>query len=130
MMSMEEYIISELLSVVFPTAWAALSLILFGKNVFCFVKSKYHNHGLYEGDADTWISGIAFAATIVFMLFSIVDIAGLANLLANQLSSDPIMAYLLSYPLRWAIATIVDFIFCSIAWNIYLRHYIERFIYA
>lgn len=127
---MEDLIMSEFLSVAFPTAWTVLSLILFGKNVFCFVKNKYHDHGLYEGDADTRISGIAFAATIVFMLFSIVDITGLANLLAKQLSSDPIMAYLLSYPLRWAIATVVDFIFCSIAWNIYLRHYIERSIYA
>lgn len=127
---MEEFIVSELLNAAFPAAWAVLSLILFGKNVFCFVKNKYHDHGLYEGDADTWISGIAFAATIVFMLFSVVDITGLASLLAKQLSGDPIIAYLLSYPLRWAIATVVDFIFCSIAWNIYLRHYIERSIYA
>lgn len=127
---MEELILSELFSVAFPTAWAVLSFILFGKNVFCFVKNKYHDHGMYEGDADTWISGIAFAATIVFMLFSVVDITGLAGLLAKQLSNDPIMINLLSYPLRWVIAATVDYIFSSIAWNIYLRHYIDRSIYA
>lgn len=127
---MEELIMSEFFSIAFPTTWAVLSLILFGKNVFCFVKDKYHDHGMYEGDADTWISGIAFGATIVFVLFSVIDFTGLASLIAKQLSSDPIVAYLLSYPLRWAIATVVDLIFCSIAWNIYLRHYIDRSIYA
>lgn len=127
---MGEYVFAEFLRISFPTAWAMLSLILFGKNIFCFVKNKYHNHGLYEGNADTWISGIAFAVMIMFMLFSVVDITGLASLIAKQLSSDPIMVYLLSYPLRWAIAAVVDYIFCFIAWNIYLRHYIERSIYA
>ena len=127
---MGEFIVSELLSVAFPATWAILSLLLFGKNVFCFVKNQYHDHGLYEGNADTWISGIAFSTMIVFMLFSVVDITGLASLLAKQLSGDQIIVYLLSYPLRWAIATFVDFIFYSIAWNIYLHHYIERSIYA
>lgn len=127
---MEELILSELFSIAFPTAWAVLSLILFGKNVFCFVKSKYHDHGMYEGDADTWISAIAIGATIVFMLFSVFDFTGLAGLLAKQLSSDPIMVYLLSYPLRWVIATAVDFLFCSFAWYFYLHHYIDQSIYS
>lgn len=127
---MEKLILSELFSATFPTAWAIISLILFGKNVFCFVKGKYHSQDMYDSDADNWISGLSFVATLVFLLFSIIDITGLASLLAKRLSSDPIMVYLLSYPLRWVIAAIVDYIFCSIAWSIYLRHYIDRSIYS
>lgn len=126
----EEYIISEILSKAFPIVWPVLSLVLFGKTVFCFVKNKYHDAGLYECDADGKISGIAFVATIIFMLFSVFDITGLAELCSNRITVDPITNLVFSYVLRWAIASVIDFLFCSIAWYIYLRQYIGRSVYS
>ena len=127
---MEELIMSELFSNAFPTAWAVLSLILFGKNVFTFVNNKYHDHGMYEPDANSWITRIAVFASLIFLFFSFVDFTGLASLLAKWLTSDPFMEFLLSYLLRWLIAAVVDFIFYAISWSIYRHRYIERSIYT
>ena len=127
---MEDFFVSEVLSVAFPFGWAVFSVFLFGKNVFCFVKNQYLDHGMYEGDADTRISSVAQIATLIFVFFSTFDTTGLAELFAKQLCSDPLMTFLLSYPLRWIIASVIDSIFCFIAWRVYLHSYINRSVYA
>lgn len=129
-MLMEEYIISEILGKIFPAAWPVISYFLFGKNIYGYVKNKYYELGLYEADADSKISGIAWIATILFMILSTFDIGGISSNIASQLTSDPLLLFLLPYVLRWLSATIIDFIFCIVAWHFYLRQYIENSIYA
>ena len=126
---MEEFIISDILGHLFPAFWPVVSYILFGKTVFCYVKDRYHDHGLYELDADDRISGISFLATIVFMLFASFDITGLAKIFANLMSDIPAFVFILSYILRWAIAYVIELVFCSVTWNLYLKNYIDRSIY-
>lgn len=127
---MEEYIISELLGIMFPAVWPVISYFLFGKNIYGYVKNKYYELGLYEADADSKITGIAWIATILFMILSTFDIAGISSNIASHLSSDPLVLFVLPYVLRWIIAMIIDFIFCVVAWRVYLRQYIESSIYA
>ena len=127
---MEELIISDILSHLFPAFWPVVSYFLFGNTVFSYMKNRYHDHGLYELDADDRISGISFLATIVFMLFASFDITGFAKIFANLISDIPAFVFILSYTLRWAIAYVIELVFCSVAWNLYLKNYIERSIYS
>lgn len=127
---MEQYIISEILGKIFPLAWPVISYFLFGKNICGYVKNKYYELGLYEADADSKISCIAWIATILFMILSTFDIGGISSNMASQLTSDPLLLFLLPYVLRWLNATIIDGTFCFAAWRFYLWQYIENSIYA
>ena len=82
---MGEYLINEFLYFAFPTIWPVLLFFVFGKNVYCFVKNRYYELGLYDPNVDEKTTGVSFLATIVFVFLSIFDITGLALLFEGVL---------------------------------------------
>lgn len=122
---MEEYLVNEFLYYAFPTIWPVLSFFVFGKNVYCFVKNRYYELGLYDPDVDEKTTGVSFLATIVFVFLSIFDITGLAGLISCHLCNLPALIPIITCLLKFIIATIVDYIFYKVTWHIYLKRYIE-----
>lgn len=131
---MLDYIISDILTKIFPVAWPFVSLLIFSRTIYKTVHEKYVEYGLYEVCFDLYTANIAIVSTMLYVIISVYDPTALCAKFATYIAGNSMfnqsLIGILSYGMRCLYAAIVARIIGTVAWQTYLRHYIARSIYA
>lgn len=65
---MEEILLSEMVTILFPTTASIILSVLFGISVYKFMKSKYVPL-YYHHDIENILTGISFVVAILYFVF-------------------------------------------------------------
>lgn len=127
---MLDYLFSTVMESRFPNLWPVISLLLAGKCIYNFLRKHYIELGLYETGAEIQMTGIALLTSVPFAILPGFDPMGISLNIALWLTENiiltPILLHVLAYVIRCLFATIVETVFCSIVWNLYLNGYFDR----
>lgn len=128
---MFDYLVSTAMESQFPNLWPVISLWLAGKCIYNFLRKRYIELGLYETGADFQMTAIALIASAPFVALTgftpMVRLSlNIAARFAENMILMPVLTHILAYLIRCLFASIIEVAICSVAWNFYLRKYIDR----
>ena len=115
---MAEILLSEMVTILFPTTASIILSVLFGISVYKFMKNKYVP--LYYHDIENILTGISFVVAILYFVFVNINFHDYSSAIAiyifPELKDMVILTNIFAFLIRVLISTFIDLFICMCAW--------------